>query len=97
MAIVLWALGSVPFLVLGALYAWRFHVATRRSLGRDQGPGSEVSRTFGGAMWSEYFKRQTDPQRETLRRRAWLCVFFLYVYAVLGYRVWAAVVGWLSL
>jgi hypothetical protein len=94
----LWAAGSTAFFIWYARCSLRYFIAFRKSLGRDPEPSlAEVFDTYFAELWPAQFKRQADPEMESMRRRMWLAFALWIGHVILSYRVWAAVAGWMSL
>jgi hypothetical protein len=75
----------------------RYFAATRKAEGLDPAPSlNEIFSGLADEHLSALTRHQAEPKVETLRRRAWLAVAVWVGYMVLGYRVWAAIAGWLS-
>ena len=98
MAVVLWTLGSIPFLAWSGWASWRYYTLTRKKLGLDEVTHPlEVFTGLWGRLWPYYTSQQADTHMESLRRRVWWSIALFVVYALLGASVWVAVVRALSL
>jgi hypothetical protein len=96
-AYVLWLAGFAAIFAAFVWCSWRLRIATRKSLGKDLEPNlREVFTTLGAEMWTTYFVRQDDPNMESLRRKALLCIPVWCVYGLFGLTFWDAVLGRLS-
>lgn len=90
MAIALWTLGAVPFLIWFGWCTIRYRSARGRPM------VVSPMEMFGDDLaekMSATFRRQTEPRLESLRRRVWVAFGLCFAYMVFGASFWSALVG----
>ena len=96
MALIFWAAGWVALLGWCGRCFFGYFFAVRKALGRDPFPSlTEMFDTYFAELWPAFYKHQTDPAMEGMRRRMWIAFALWIGNGILGLRVWAAILGWI--